>query len=268
MSRVPAVPVTPAVIVRDGVIRASSRDIAMVFAKRHDRVLRAADDLISKRPELLPNFGVTIADIAGPNGAVRRERMMEMDRRAFTLLVMGFTGETALDWKIAYADEFDRMESALAAGRGGPVVVQDFSAEARSIIGGISRSVQRRDTREAGEAIVRSAVQEIIGEVLPGMVAAAVASTRFEMVEGMDATDVIEAAGYQRGRRPRGLTQYVSAQLVRAHEARAVPVRRSRRGRGGVKLFDETTARAWLRSGGKAAIDRYVKEKKGQGRLL
>jgi hypothetical protein len=36
-----------------------------------------------------------------------------MDRKGFTLLAMGFTGEKALDFKIAFIDAFDKMESQL-----------------------------------------------------------------------------------------------------------------------------------------------------------
>jgi hypothetical protein len=36
-----------------------------------------------------------------------------MDRDGFTLLAMGFTGERALDFKLAYIEEFNRMEAAL-----------------------------------------------------------------------------------------------------------------------------------------------------------
>ena len=36
-----------------------------------------------------------------------------MDRKGFVLLSMGFTGEKALKFKIAYIDAFDRMEEEL-----------------------------------------------------------------------------------------------------------------------------------------------------------
>lgn len=129
----------------------------------------------------------------------------------------------------------------------------------RRIVGGIFQRV--------GAKAFTAAALRILDEMLPSMVAAAVASHRFEMVEGVTATDVIELAGYATGRRPRGLTQFVSPRLTNFHGARGLPVRRSRRGRGGVKLFDESTARAWLGAGGQVAIDTYVAERKGQGKL-
>lgn len=37
--------------------------------------------------------------------------MYLMNRQGFELLVMGFTGENALRWKLAYSDAFNQMES-------------------------------------------------------------------------------------------------------------------------------------------------------------
>ena len=51
-----------------------------------------------------------------PNGGEREVRAYEMDRDGFTLLAMGFTGEKALDWKLAYIEAFNRMEAELQQG--------------------------------------------------------------------------------------------------------------------------------------------------------
>lgn len=37
--------------------------------------------------------------------------MYLMNRQGFEILVMGFTGEKALEWKLAYSDAFSRMET-------------------------------------------------------------------------------------------------------------------------------------------------------------
>lgn len=34
-----------------------------------------------------------------------------MNRQGFEILVMGFTGEKSLEWKLAYSDAFRKMES-------------------------------------------------------------------------------------------------------------------------------------------------------------
>ena len=49
-----------------------------------------------------------------------RQPAYDMTRAGFVLLVMGWTGAKALDFKIAYM-EFDRMEEALLTGQLNPV---------------------------------------------------------------------------------------------------------------------------------------------------
>jgi len=50
-----------------------------------------------------------------PRGGTRAEPAYEMTRDGFTLLAMGFTGKTALAFKVRYIEEFNRMEAALRA---------------------------------------------------------------------------------------------------------------------------------------------------------
>ncbi|CRL45848.1 Phage regulatory protein Rha (Phage_pRha) [Sodalis glossinidius str. 'morsitans'] len=47
------------------------------------------------------------------NGAVRKSPYFELTRDAFVLIVMGFTGKRALQWKIDYIKAFNRMEATL-----------------------------------------------------------------------------------------------------------------------------------------------------------
>lgn len=104
----------PIVLVKDGEVFASSRDVAAFFGKRHDHVIRDIDNLLSSEPSLaeggVPNFGET-PYVEPTNG--QRYRMYTMDRTGFTLLAMGFTGEKALRWKLRYIQAFDEMEKRL-----------------------------------------------------------------------------------------------------------------------------------------------------------
>lgn len=99
--------------IRDGAARASSLVVADKFGKRHDHVMRTVRDLLKARSELAPNFGELFKSYEAGHRARRTQRYFEMDRKGFMLLVMGFTGEKALDWKIAFIDAFDRMETLL-----------------------------------------------------------------------------------------------------------------------------------------------------------
>lgn len=141
--------------------------------------------------------------------------------------------------------------TALPALRRGHDVSTGLSAPDRGAIGGI----------------VKGIVNKALSETLPALVQEALLSHRYAIVEGVSALEVAEIAGYNSGQRPRGAIQFITRRLGRYHEDRAVPIKRSKHGSGKVRLFDESTARAWLRAGGKAEIDHYIAERKGQGKL-
>lgn len=93
----------------------SSRTVAEVFVKEHHSVLRSIDEIVTKRPERCGRyFAATSVEVAMPKGGMRQVRAFEMNRDGFTLLAMGFTGDEALDWKLAFLDAFNRMEAELA----------------------------------------------------------------------------------------------------------------------------------------------------------
>ncbi|PKN41344.1 MAG: transcriptional regulator [Deltaproteobacteria bacterium HGW-Deltaproteobacteria-18] len=92
------------VINHNDVPMTTSLKVAEVFGKRHDHVLRDIENLIERG---VPNFGET-SYTHSQNG--QSYRMYLMDRKGFTLLAMGFTGDAALQWKSKYIDQFDKME--------------------------------------------------------------------------------------------------------------------------------------------------------------
>lgn len=100
----------PVVSVVNNTVTALSTDVAKLFSKLHKDVLRSIRTLIEQAPSLNErNFAlVEVKDAKGENRPAYR-----MDRKGFVLLAMGFTGEVALKFKIAYIDTFDRMEEQL-----------------------------------------------------------------------------------------------------------------------------------------------------------
>lgn len=86
---------------------ASSRDIAEHFEKNHNHVLRDIDTLKKD----VSNFGQMFFDVEIPDSYGRPQRAYLMNRDGFSLLVMGFTGKSALEWKLKYIDAFNRMEA-------------------------------------------------------------------------------------------------------------------------------------------------------------
>ncbi|RBP52341.1 Rha family transcriptional regulator [Sutterella wadsworthensis] len=94
----------------------SSPIVAEFFGKRHSDVVRAIDDLIAKKQEfqVLRNFARYSETVnLNDQGATRQVPAYWMDRKGFTILAMGFTGDKALEFKCAFYDQFERMEEAL-----------------------------------------------------------------------------------------------------------------------------------------------------------
>lgn len=91
---------------------ATSLQIAQVFGKSHKNVLRTIDNLpqdnffntnfkINKRTDL---FGAV----------TRSEKYYNLTRDGFSLLVMGFTGQKAYQWKIEFIKAFNKMEAMIS----------------------------------------------------------------------------------------------------------------------------------------------------------
>ncbi|MFE3836936.1 Rha family transcriptional regulator [Pseudogemmobacter sonorensis] len=96
-------------------LRTSSRIIAEKFEKNHRDVLRAIRDLVESNPDWgMRNFAQT-PYVDAQNG--QTYQMYEMTRDGYSLLVMGFTGKKAMDWKIKFLAAFNAMEERLRSER-------------------------------------------------------------------------------------------------------------------------------------------------------
>lgn len=94
-------------------LKTNSRIIADRFEKRHDHVVRDIRRLIETNPAWgAPNFGET-PYIEPTNG--QTYQMYEMTRDGYSMLVMGFTGKKAMEWKIQFLEAFNAMEAKLRA---------------------------------------------------------------------------------------------------------------------------------------------------------
>src|SRR5690625_7379309 len=88
----------------------SSRNIARDFGKRHDHVIRDIETIIlglPKNGEAQEMFYETYYTHE-QNKQVYRQFLMNRD--GFTLLVMGFTGRKAMQFKMQYISAFNEME--------------------------------------------------------------------------------------------------------------------------------------------------------------
>jgi Rha family phage regulatory protein len=88
---------------------ASSRQIAENFGKEHKHVLDAVKNLVAENSAAKSMFYETTYENRG-----KQYPMYLMNRDGFSLLVMGFTGKAALEWKLKYIAAFNEMEKKLA----------------------------------------------------------------------------------------------------------------------------------------------------------
>lgn len=108
------------------IIIVSSRDVAETFEKEHKEVIRSIEgqkdangktkhigliDQLQQGGEIhLENYFI-LSEYIGENRRKYKEYLMTRD--GFTLLAMGFTGEKAMKFKLAYIKQFNTMEELL-----------------------------------------------------------------------------------------------------------------------------------------------------------
>ena len=106
----------------NGQVLASSRDVAEKFGKQHNSVLKTiygenrkgehinglADEILASGNPLTKYF---IESEYENRGKKYKECLMTRD--GFSLVVMGFTGNNAIEWKLKYIDAFNKMEEEL-----------------------------------------------------------------------------------------------------------------------------------------------------------
>ena len=92
----------------------TSRLVAKRFKKLHKNVLQAIKKIEAQQPEF-SRLNFQPVEYADAKGEMRPEYRMTRD--GFSLLAMGFTGDEALTWKVAYINAFNWMADQLTGRR-------------------------------------------------------------------------------------------------------------------------------------------------------
>ena len=87
----------------------SSQLVAEVFKKQHKDVLRAIENIKAENCAVTPMF----FESTYTAGTGKAYKMYYINRDGLSLLVMGFTGKKALEWKLKYIEAFNAMEKQL-----------------------------------------------------------------------------------------------------------------------------------------------------------
>ena len=95
---------------RNGEPVVSSRQIAESFGKEHKNVMQSIENISAENSAVTQMFFKTTYTA----GTGKAYPMYLMNRDGFSLLVMGFTGKAALEWKLKYMAAFNEMEKKLA----------------------------------------------------------------------------------------------------------------------------------------------------------
>lgn len=93
----------------DGQLLVSSREIATNFEKQHKHVIEKIENTRAENSAIQEMF-IESTYIAS-NGKTNKEFLITRD--GFSLLVMGFTGSKAMNWKLRYIEAFNKMEQQL-----------------------------------------------------------------------------------------------------------------------------------------------------------
>lgn len=96
----------------------TSLQVAEIFGKRHDHVLRDIEQILTQVPEIFikPNFGVVEYPVRRGFGTEMVKAYL-LSKDGFIMLTMGYIGEKAMKFKVAYITRFNEMEAELAQRR-------------------------------------------------------------------------------------------------------------------------------------------------------
>ena len=93
----------------DGELVVSSRRVADDFKKRHSDVIEKIQQLIKAEKSVMSMF----IESSYKAGTGKNYKEYLLTRDGFSLLVMGFNGREALEWKLKYIEAFNAMERKL-----------------------------------------------------------------------------------------------------------------------------------------------------------
>lgn len=94
----------------NGELTVPSIQVAKNFGKQHKNVIQAIENLVAENSAAKSFYKISTHEDRG-----KSYKCYDMTRDGFSLLVMGFTGSKALEWKLKYIEAFNIMETKLSA---------------------------------------------------------------------------------------------------------------------------------------------------------
>lgn len=137
MNNALAAQINPIVSVNHGKLVTNSLNIAKVFGKDHHNVLKVIQNLEVPQEFINVNFNAN----EYIDAMHRRQPMYDMTRDAFSLVVMGFSGQQAMQFKLAYLQAFNLMEEELRS-QANLAFLPDREIEERARRDGFDRAIR------------------------------------------------------------------------------------------------------------------------------
>ena len=155
--------------IRNNQVVVDSKSVAENFGKSHRHVNRDIENLIQKD---VSKIGHMFYETETPDSYGRMQKSYYMNRDGFSLLVMGFTGKEAIEWKLKYIEAFNEMEKKLK----NPLALPNFSNPAEAARAWADQFEKRKQAEALNEAnrpkvIFAEAVSASKGGILVGMLA-------------------------------------------------------------------------------------------------
>lgn len=110
---------------KGGKLTVSSLQIAESFEKQHKHVLETIENIKAENSAVTPMF----IENTYKAGTGKAYKCYDITRDGFSLLVMGFTGKKALEWKLKYIEAFNVMEQQLLNSNGLNVNLEELIAK-------------------------------------------------------------------------------------------------------------------------------------------
>lgn len=131
--------------IKNNQVVVDSRSVAKNFNKEHRNVVRDIENLVRKDVLKIEHM---FQQVELPDSYGRMQKSYYMNRDGFSLLVMGFTGKEAIEWKLKYIEAFNEMEKKLK----NPLALPNFSNPAEAARAWADQFEKRKQAEALNEA--------------------------------------------------------------------------------------------------------------------
>lgn len=157
----------PQVEVINNEVFTTSKNIAEVFGKTHKHVIRDIEGLDIPEEFNKSNFGL----ISYKDSMNRNRKLYNITRDGMTLLIMGYTGSKAMQFKLQYIEAFNQMEKTLLENAQNiqtdihPLVTALEAMINKQVCIQVDKQIRNKTASSETKALVKNKTQLLIDEL-------------------------------------------------------------------------------------------------------